>query len=170
MPTMMRPRLVLAALAVGLATCSGSGGAVTSGSTPTVPMLHPSVDSYPAAALQIERSDGEVVPLAVRVADTVARQTHGLMEVEDLPDGTGMLFVYPEDHQRSFWMKNTLVPLDIAFIDEDGQILQILTMEPCEADPCPTYVAEATYRDALEVPAGWFARAGIDVGDRVTGK
>jgi len=132
------------------------------------PMLHPSVDDYPAAVLDLTGTDGTTETVAVRVADTVERQTHGLMEVPELPDGTGMLFVYPQDHQRAFWMKNTLVQLDIAFISAEGEILQILTMQPCEADPCPTYPPRVTYRDALEVPAGWFERVGIGEGATVT--
>jgi uncharacterized membrane protein (UPF0127 family) len=147
------------------AACGGDPGVAIQTEPPA---LHPSVDGYPAAVLELTGTDGTTETVAVRVADTAERQTHGLMEVPELPDGTGMLFVYPEDHQRAFWMKNTLVPLDIAFVSADGEIVGILTMQPCEGDPCPTYPPGVTYRDALEVPAGWFERVGIGVGATVT--
>lgn len=161
--TALRPlRQLLSALAVGAVVLAAACGTDDSG-----PMLHPSVDGYPAAVLGITGADGTTATVQVRVADTAERKSHGLMEVPDLPDGTGMLFVYPQDHQGSFWMKNTLVPLDIAFISADGEILQILTMQPCQADPCPHYTPDVVYRDALEVPAGWFDRVGLDAGAMV---
>jgi uncharacterized protein len=133
-----------------------------------VPPLHPSVDDYPEAWVTIAREDGGPVELPVRHADTGARRAHGLMEVPDLPAGTGMLFTFEEDRTGGFWMKDTLVPLDIAFVDGDDEIVAILTMEPCEADPCEVYEPDATYRSALEVPQGWFVAQRIEVGDRLT--
>jgi uncharacterized membrane protein (UPF0127 family) len=65
-------------------------------------------------------------------------------------------------------MKNTLIPLSIAFLDADGRILRILDMEPCEADPCPLYPPGVAYTSALEVNQGAFERWGVEVGDLVT--
>lgn len=78
----------------------------------------------------------------------------GLMHRPSLPADAGMLFVYPDDTDGGFWMKNTLIPLTIAFATADGEIVAVLDMEPCEADPCPTYRPGASYRMALEVNAG----------------
>jgi uncharacterized protein len=89
------------------------------------------------------------------------------MGVEHLPDDAGMLFAFPADHDGGFWMKNTLVPLDIAYAEADGTIVAIEHMVPCEEDPCPTYEPGATYRVALEVPGGWFEDRGVEVGDRL---
>ena len=61
------------------------------------------------------------------------------MNRETLPADAGMAFVYPEDVRGAFWMKDTLIPLSIAFYSGDGRILKILDMEPCKADPCPLY-------------------------------
>jgi uncharacterized protein len=133
-----------------------------------VPPLHPSVDDYPEAWATITRADGGPIELPVKLADTGARRAHGLMEVPDLPAGTGMLFTFDEDRSGGFWMKDTLVPLDIAFVDSDGEVVAILAMEPCETDPCEVYEPDAIYRTALEVPQGWFAAHGIAVGDRLT--
>jgi uncharacterized protein len=133
-----------------------------------VPPLHPSVDDYPEAWVTITRADGGPIELPVRVADTGSRRAHGLMEVPHLPAGTGMLFTFDRDRTGGFWMKDTLVPLDIAFVDDGDEIVAILAMEPCETDPCEVYKPEVTYRSALEVPQGWFAAQRIAVGDRLT--
>lgn len=133
----------------------------------TVPALHPSVDGWPEATLEITTAAGRVHRLAVKVAATPEQRSHGLMEVPDVPDGTGMWFVYDEDHSGGFWMKNTLVPLDIAYVDADGRIVDIEHMVPCTADPCPTYPPDGPYRDTLEVPAGWYGAQDIAVGDRI---
>jgi uncharacterized protein len=132
-----------------------------------VPPLHPSVDDYPEAWVTVTRADGEPIELPVKHADTGARRAHGLMEVPDLPAGTGMLFTFDGERTGGFWMKDTLVPLDIAFVDGDDEIVAILAMEPCETDPCAVYEPGASYRSALEVPQGWFAARGITVGDRL---
>ena len=77
-----------------------------------------------------------------------------------LPADAGMVFVFSEDHRGPFWMKDTLIPLSIAFYAGDGRILKILDMEPCDADPCPLYDPEVAYRGALEVNQGAFAALG----------
>jgi uncharacterized protein len=133
-----------------------------------VPPLHPEIDGYPEAIVTIRPTDGSTITVPVKVADEPERRQRGLMHVPELPDGTGMLFVFEEDSAGGFWMKNTLVPLDIAYIDADGEVVDILAMDPCEADPCPSYTPGSPYRAALEVPQGWFAAEGVRVGDEVT--
>lgn len=97
----------------------------------------------------------------VEVVTTEAARNRGLMFRESLPDGRGMLFVFAEAEPLSFWMKNTLIPLDIAYADDDGRIFQIERMEP-RSEEEHFSVEPAKY--ALEVPAGWFARQGIAPG------
>lgn len=156
----------LAVIGCGAETGVGSDGRKVAGSPTrtalTVPPLHPSVDGYPEIVVTLQGPEGASRQVAVKVADTPERRQHGLMEVEDLPDGIGMLFVYEEEHEGGFWMKDTLMPLSIAFAASDGDILAILDMQPCEEDPCPVYDPEVRYRYTLEVPAGWFDREGID--------
>ena len=89
------------------------------------------------------------------------------MGVEALDEDGGMVFVFDGEQDGSFWMKDTLIPLSIAFWGEDGRLLDILEMEPCTADPCPTYSARAPYTHALEMNAHWFDDRGIEIGDRV---
>jgi uncharacterized membrane protein (UPF0127 family) len=106
--------------------------------------------------------------LSVRVADTDEERARGLMGVTSLPPDEGMAFVWSGPTTGSFWMKNTLIPLSIAFIDEDGRVVTIREMTPCAADPCPTYGASGPYVLAVEANAGWYADHGIRVGDEAS--
>jgi uncharacterized membrane protein (UPF0127 family) len=103
--------------------------------------------------------------LAVRVADSDAERSKGLMGVRHLPADEGMAFVFEEPSTSTFWMKDTPIPLAIAFVGEDGHILTITEMTPCRTDPCPTYEADGPYTLAVEANAGWFGANGVAVGD-----
>jgi uncharacterized protein len=92
--------------------------------------------------------------LTVAVADDPGERAQGLMGVEHLGDLDGMLFVFSSESLGGFWMKGTLIPLDIVFFDEDRTFVDMLSMVPCTADPCPSYVPEAPFSWALETPAG----------------
>jgi len=95
--------------------------------------------------------------MTVAVAGTPEEREQGLMGVTDLEGLDGMLFVFPTDADTGFWMKDTLIPLDIAFFDVAGGFVDRFTMQPCTGDPCPTYEAAGSYRYALEAPAGTLA-------------
>ncbi|MDW5377868.1 DUF192 domain-containing protein [Halomonas sp. HP20-15] len=110
--------------------------------------------------------------LSVEIAREPRERSRGLMNRETLPDEAGMLFVYPREQspQGAFWMHNTLIPLAIAFLGSDGEILAIRHMPPClseRASDCPSYPAGVAFRAALEVNDGYFAARDIEVGDRV---
>jgi len=92
----------------------------------------------------------------VALADTVALRSQGLMGVTDLGDVDGMLFVWEEEISAAFWMKDTLIPLDIAFFDADGALVDTFTMQPCEEDPCPRYPAAGPFQYAIETTVGGF--------------
>ena len=113
----------------------------------------------------ITTRDGATVTLRVELARTAAARQQGLMNRRSLGAKAGMAFLYPESQRGGFWMKNTLIPLDIAFADARGRILRILTMQPCRRDPCRIYDPGVAYRTALEVNAGSFRRWGIKAGD-----
>lgn len=103
--------------------------------------------------------------LSVRIADTETERHDGLMGVEHLPADEGMAFVFDDASTATFWMKDTPIPLSIAFVGPDGRVVTIAEMTPCEADPCTTYAADAPYHRAVEANAGWFADHGVAVGD-----
>jgi uncharacterized protein len=118
------------------------------------------------AQLRVIASQGDVT-LRVRIADSREERVHGLMGVRDLADDEGMVFLYDEPTGGGFWMKNTLVPLSVAFWDRERRIVGFLDMEPCPADPCPTYAPEKEYVGAVEVNRGFFDAHGIGIGDIV---
>ena len=91
--------------------------------------------------------------MVVAVADTPDKRSQGLMGVTDLGGLDGMLFVFQVDSDGGFWMKDTLIPLDIAFFAVDGTFVDAMTMTPCTEDPCPSYRPRGSYRYALEAPA-----------------
>jgi uncharacterized protein len=109
--------------------------------------------------------DGSDAVLYVAVAETAQEQQEGLMGVEMLPADNGMAFVFDEPANSTFWMKDTLIPLSIAFVDESARVIGVRDMQPCEADPCPTYGIDEPYVLAIEANLGWFEEAGIEVGD-----
>ena len=110
--------------------------------------------------------DGSDAVLHVDVAETSQEQERGLMGVETLPNDVGMAFVFDGLTDSTFWMKDTLVPLSIAFVDDSGRVIGVRDMQPCDSDPCPTYGIDRPYVLAIEANLGWFAEAGIEVGDR----
>jgi uncharacterized protein len=104
--------------------------------------------------------------LYVNVAETPQARQMGLMGVEILPADEGMAFVFDEPVDSTFWMKDTLIPLSIAFVDENDRVIGVRDMQPCKADPCPTYGIEEPYVLAIEANLGWFDQAGVEIGDR----
>ena len=112
--------------------------------------------------LTIKKSSGETVVVKAELAITEEEQTYGFMNRKNIPDGTGMLFIFKDDRIASFWMKNTPTPLSIAYIDYSGKIKDIFDMTPFSL---ATIVSTGYVRYALEVPQGWFSKNGIVVGD-----
>lgn len=113
------------------------------------------------------------VEIDALIADEDSERAYGLMYRPRMREDLGMAFLWPNDTSGGFWMKNTLIPLSIAFFDDSGTIVKILDMEPCshqdEVEPgCPVYDPGVTYRGALEVNQGAFADWGIAEGDNIT--
>lgn len=114
--------------------------------------------------LTIIKSNGSKSVVVAEVADTDESRSRGYMEREEIPSGTGMIFIFDKDQQLSFWMKNTPHPLSIAYIDSRGVIREIHDMTPFSLSSC---VSSVSVRYALEVPQGWFKEEKISVGDTV---
>jgi len=103
----------------------------------------------------------------VELATNDAQREHGLMDRSSLAPDHGMLFVFAYDAPQSFWMKNTLIPLDMLFFDKDRKLVSLqLDVPPCKADPCPQYPSGKPVMYVLELAAGTVAQLGITTGDR----
>ncbi|MFH1348674.1 MAG: DUF192 domain-containing protein [Patescibacteria group bacterium] len=105
--------------------------------------------------------NNKIRKLAVEIADTPNERIQGLMFRKELKENQGMLFVFTQPQVLSFWMKNTLIPLDIIFFDANKEFVSAMTMQPCEADPCPSYKSERAAVYALEVGEGFIERNGV---------
>lgn len=105
---------------------------------------------------------------STELATDEASREHGLMLRTELAADHSMLFVFPDTQPRWFWMKNTLVPLDILYFDTDLKLVSMqLDVPPCKADPCPSYPSDAAARYVLELPAGTARRIGVESGDEL---
>jgi uncharacterized membrane protein (UPF0127 family) len=191
----LRRVVVVLAVGVLLAACGGGGGDDTSSSSPgssstgdapssaddpttTITDALPPVDGPFAEGRTpipgfgevevriVEGPDGEPVVLCVLVADTPDQRARGLMEVTDLGGYDGMLFRFDVDSDGGFWMKDTVLPLSIAYLDADGAVVGTADMDPCPpgTDRCPSYPADGPYRMALEVEQGGLAPLGLEAG------
>lgn len=168
-------------LVLTLAACSGDTDATVDTATTSTTSTNPTPETtttQPAEPTTTTRAlvgvsadftrtvielDG--MALAVAVADTDEERVRGLMGVEDLHPLDGMLFVFDGAAIRSFWMKDTLIPLDIAFFDSNGVFVTKTTMEPCLEDDCPRYSSERDTQYALEAPVG--ALEHVEEGSRI---
>jgi uncharacterized membrane protein (UPF0127 family) len=113
-------------------------------------------------------TDSGPVTLDVEIAAEGRARNIGLMGRSRLAADAGMVFLFDGPRTGGFWMKDTLIPLSIAFWDQSGRIVRILHMTPCRADPCRSYFPGVTYVGAVETNRGWFAAHGVQRGDRVT--
>ncbi|MCK9589592.1 MAG: DUF192 domain-containing protein [Terrimicrobiaceae bacterium] len=116
----------------------------------------------PVAALRIGSTS-----VRAEVADEAPERSSGLMFRKSLGTDSGMLFVMPSIGPASFWMKNTLVPLSIAFLDENGTIMEIHDMQPKSEKIVKSAFSRIAY--ALEMEQGWFGKKNIWPGERVSG-
>ena len=118
----------------------------------------------PVKDITIVRQDGTQFTVAAEIAEKAEDRNHGFMERKNIPDGTGMLFIFERDQILSFWMKNTPHPLSIAYIDSKGKIRNIYDMTPYSL---ASIVSTVKVRYALEVPQGWYKKNGITEGDTI---
>ncbi|MBU1164392.1 DUF192 domain-containing protein [Patescibacteria group bacterium] len=101
----------------------------------------------------------------VELAQTSEERSQGLMYRTELGQNKGMLFVYPDEAIRSFWMKNTKIPLDIIFIDNNKRVVSISKdTQPCIEDPCPSYKSADKAQYVLEINGGMSDQIGLKVG------
>lgn len=106
---------------------------------------------------------------SVEIADSSEEQALGLMFRDSMPEDQGMLFIFPNEAPRSFWMKNTRIPLDIMYFDKDLKMVSIsANAKPCRVSRCSSYPSIAPAKFVLELNAGMASELGVGVGDRLT--
>jgi uncharacterized membrane protein (UPF0127 family) len=158
-------------LAAGCSSDPEHGPSTTPAFPTTVPPSTPAVapQGFKAVLIRVTKPDGTTQAYCVWVADTELDRERGLMQVTGLGGAAGMLFRFGADQSSAFWMKDTVIPLSIAFFKKGGAYVSSTDMEPCPptAPGCPTYSATAAYADAIEVPKGQLASLGIGPGSRL---
>ena len=119
-------------------------------------------------AVKITNGSNEVKTVNVELANTESLRQQGLMNRTYLAENDGMFFIFDSDVQSGFWMKNTLIPLDLIYIDNNRKIIDIKeSFMPCTTADCPIYIAQSSFRYVLEVNSGWALKNGIKIGDCV---
>jgi len=161
--------LLVACSSTGEATVSATPSSTTTEPTTSAPAATTApatTSTAPTTTIEPELEKGDLdgwetmtiqvgdQGLEVAVADTPGERAQGLKEVDDLGDLDGMLFVYPQEGTEAFSMRDTLIPLDIAFFGDGGILVDVLPMEPCLTDSCPAYVSSGPFLWALETPVG----------------
>jgi uncharacterized protein len=128
----------------------------------------PALAQY-ATARRAEAQFADKTVVSLEVARTEAERAKGLMFRTDLAERAGMIFLFERPGIYPFWMKNTLIPLDMLWTDTSGKIAWIAeSVPPCKADPCPEYPPRAEAQYVIELRAGFVKRHGVKVGDVVT--
>jgi uncharacterized membrane protein (UPF0127 family) len=150
-------RILLVAAFLLITGCGGEPTDTGSGPATTAP-------ASDLSTVTIDASGGGEVEVRVEIAEDASERARGLMYRTALAENRGMLFVFPREERLSFWMKNTLIPLSVAFMDSEGRIVDIQDMKPLDDDP-PSYVSAEPARYALEVNQGFFEEHGVEVGD-----
>lgn len=164
-PPLSMLQLAVLATALLLTACNGDDRASNNPPHPpeaaaTSPSGPSRVDSHHRFPIAV----GDTT-VQMRLAILPHEQRRGLMHIRSMPEDEGMLFVYESGRQVSFWMRNTYIPLDIGFFDEDGVLQEIYPMYPHVEDPVRSSAANIRY--CLEVNQGWFARHGVGIGARI---
>lgn len=123
------------------------------------------LEGFGEVSAKVTAADGSETHLCLLAALTAAQRAAGLMFVTDASLGghDGMVFVFDEDVSSGFWMRNTRLPLSIAYFDADGMLVSVADMDPCPdaAPTCPSYAAGGPFRYAIEVPRGELPRIGV---------
>lgn len=166
--SLVRPSCLIFVCIFPLAACRAR-------SLPTIPMsVHSSSSSssvhsqtvieYEKERIMLKGPNGQTIAINAEIADDDRKRRMGLMFRKRLDDGEGMLFSFEYSQMLNFWMKNTLIPLDIIFFDHGGRFVSAAAMTPCDAGPCRVYQSAQPAQWALELPAGFTAKTGAGAG------
>src|SRR3989344_6938509 len=118
---------------------------------------------------QVLIDNGErIIAINVQIADDTDERARGLMFVENLDENEGMLFIFEDESYQNFWMKNTLIPLDMIFIDDGLKIVDIKNAVPCKNEPCAIYASKKPARYVLEANSGFAGKNSIADGNSIS--
>jgi uncharacterized membrane protein (UPF0127 family) len=123
------------------------------------------IPGFDEVAVEVTGENGELIESCLLLAAAAEQFTQGLMGVVDLGEYAGMLFDFPEaERDGGFWMRDTPMPLSLAYLDAEGAIVSTVDMAPCldRGSDCPSYPPEGSYADVVEVPQGRLADIGLD--------
>jgi uncharacterized membrane protein (UPF0127 family) len=150
------PAALFLAAAGALVACQGGARSSAAAATPT-----------PPAGARVQLPSGAIY--RVELARTAEEMAQGLMFRESLAERSGMLFLFPyDDDAHKFWMKNTLIPLDIIWLDANGKVLFVsANTPPCRADPCPNYGPDFAIATVLEIAGGMAEKEKVTVGSTI---
>ena len=109
----------------------------------------------------------KIIKINAEIADDNDEKAKGLMFREELDENYGMFFVFDDERELTFWMKNTLIPLDMIFIDGNLQIADIKNAVPCRKDPCELYKSSKPAKYVLEVNSGFSTRNNVKIGNKI---
>lgn len=157
---LLLPSILLCLL---LASCGGTKAPDAATSTSSRP-AQADIVRLPVHKVTLKSPEGREIVVNAELAATREEQERGLMYRTSLDAQSGMLFTMGEERTLTFWMKNTLIPLDILFFDEEGIFVSSATMDPCKAEPCPTSTSHGPASLVLEVPAGFVTKNNIGEG------
>ena len=152
-------RILCAFLALGLVACTPPVTAPQSGTMPDLD------DKFAFETLTVINDRGDQLEFEIYLATDFEQHRRGLMFVRDMPERTGMLFVYDAEEPRSMWMKNTYIPLDMVFARADGSVVNVVTDTVPQTLSSHRSTAPARY--VLELNAGTARRLGIGTGSRI---
>ena len=148
-------------LGTGIVFLAACGAAPKSSPTPAAAPTPPA-----ATGPRVVMPSGAVY--SVEIARTPEEQAQGLMYRESLPPRAGMIFLFSDGGSHNFWMKNTMIPLDIIWIDAAGKVIFVsANTPPCKSDPCPNYGPQTPAPTVLEIAGGMAAKEGVAVGATV---
>lgn len=172
----------MAVIVVLLAGCADDSGETSAPTTPEVTAVsipdgidlsadgplsasgRVTIPGFDEIAVEVTNEVGAVIESCLLLAAAAEQYTQGLMNVVDLGEYAGMLFDFPADTEGGFWMRDTPLPLSIAYLDAEGAIVSTADMDPCLdlGDQCPGYPPEGAYNDTVEVPQGGLEAIGLD--------
>ncbi|MEI6221263.1 MAG: DUF192 domain-containing protein [bacterium] len=155
--------LIASIVIILLTSCATPTSQQQANTAPTPPPR----PTYAKRIISILNQQGKSTTITAEIAASPEEHSYGLMYQTSLPENQGMMFLFNYPFRYAFWMKNTLIPLEMIFADKDKKIVDIIHAAPCKQDPCPNYEPKKEGMFVLEVNEGFSNKNSISIGDEV---